>query len=145
MPSLWVQVWIGHCILCWFQPVEVSFQKCHIFFYRVLSQSGAVPSRVLSLSQSGAVFVWRRLCFPLLPSWPAYTTLPLWSTPAWGEVIEGPTQGAGVQSHPSPQPLWPPHGLKWWGGGTYCHLQARQATVLHPQLDTGPPPLLQPF
>ena len=40
-------------------------------------------------------------------------------------------------SHPSPQPLWPPRGLKWRGGGAYCHLQAGP-TALHPQLGTAP-------
>jgi len=80
--------------------VLATSNKIHIQSGAIFVQSGAV------FVQLGAVFVWRRLCFPLLPSWPAYTTLPLWSTPTWGAVIEGPTQG-GERGCSSPATLPP--------------------------------------
>ncbi|MFN9908900.1 MAG: hypothetical protein ACK56F_22705 [bacterium] len=90
-----------------------------------------------------AVVAWRRLWVPTPPKLVSQKHPSLWSPLHGVRSLRGQPQGAGLQftSHPSPQPLWPPHGLKWWGGGAYCHLQAGP-TALHPQLGIAPPPPL---
>ncbi len=110
---------------------RVSEFLCCRMICRVLS----LFSRVLSLFGEGCVSHSSQASQPT-PPFPS--GLPLNGVrSSRGQHREG-SRGAVLQP-PFPQPLWPPHGLKWWGGGAYCHLQAR-ATA--PQLDTVPPLLL---